>query len=1108
MRRVNNVSLPSPLLNRLMAVRPITFNFVKLIIGLSISLGALFSQALLAATCKYEIVDDWNVGFQARVSIINESPGPVNDWAVSWAWDDGTSLENGWNAVYDCNAGACTATGPHWAINVDANQTFTFGFIGKKGTPNVPADASIVLNGDACESNTQAPETPKPSDNVVAMMVPIIALLLDEPAPNKEFWTLDGAQSSVQYVSVKNSHAAEVNRFAQGAGASSPLKGSIDSSGNAVLSIDLNGVDTGVDIRNQRMLDFVFETQLLPTAYISVKLDPDLLSSMQVGNSEIQSITGKLSLHGVSQEIDAEVIVAKSSETNLAVSTVKPILIDSKNFEFASGVGVLRNIANLDSIGEVVPVYFRLNFEVNDNPNARPLRVASEPAAPTNLVARFTPASSRAFLNWRDNSRNESGFIVRRKTAEGLWSTVSNLLSNSLAYNEVLTDAGSFDYKLIAVNGSIPSTPSNIVRLEVTDSPAPDPTAVGRGVYEQQCIGCHGRSGEGVGSFPAINLPRDLDELADYIAEFMPLGNPRACDLECASQVALYLETFWGGGSGPDPDAPNPDPNPDETACRANNTVNYGARQLKILTRSEYQRSVEDLLGVNFNAAAGLSEDDKIGLFANNTHTSIVSSSYSNFLLVAEEIAQWSAARDFAPAISCNAFDQNCADTFISQLAPRIFRRPLNAEEIEAYSTMADGDRTGGNVKEGMAMALEAMLSAPQFLYRHELGEPNPNNPRLDNDAFELTSYEMATFLAYTFTGSTPDQQLLNAASNDLLRNDAEILRQAERLSRVAQAKDILGDFVGSWLGTDDLDIAAKDESVWPGFDALVPHMKQEVRENFASIMLDPSESFSSLYNADFSYLNQTLAQHYGISGVSGNQMRRVATSERGGILASGGFMARWGEAEESSPIIRSVRVRRRMLCQDELPNPPAGTFAAREARLAQLSEILRNPTTTNRLKTHLLTEGSPCSSCHLEYINPLGFGMEDFDTVGRLRLTDLNGNSIDAAGQLFAPTNYNDLSEIEAFTGTKGLAQLMSTLPAAQSCLSKQMFRYVTGVGYKNIDVSNPEAPGLAEQEREGYACEIENLTQAMMEDSPKAMFERFSTLDAVRYRKAWARQ
>jgi mono/diheme cytochrome c family protein len=1076
MKKINTMSLPSQALDRLSVANMEVQAMFKFLVKPAIALVALlFSQALFAATCKYEIDNEWNSGFQATVSIINESSTPVNNWEASWAWDDGSSFVQGWNAVFDCTASACSVTGPSHAVDVAANQTVTFGFIGAKGADNTPAQASVTINGDACE-----PTTP-PIDELSVL------------------WTLDGTQSNIQYVSTKNDHNSEVITFSQGTDGSNALNGSISDSGEAILSIDLNDLETGIETRNERMRNFVFETELLPTAYVTVALDLASLSSMPIETSVIQTLSGNITIHGVSQNIEADVIIAKTSATSLLVSTLKPILVDSKNFDFASGIEVLRTLASLSSIGEVVPVYFSLTYVANTDVSVLPIAMATQPAGPTDLNAVYNQTTANSALNWQDNSNDESGFIVRRKTASGLWSTVANVLLNLSNHTESLTQVGEYDYKVIAVNGSIPSTPSNVARVVVTETdpdPDPDPDA-GQIVYDQACASCHGPSGEGVGSFPAINVRRDLIEMSAYIAEFMPLGNPGACDQQCADDVSSYIETFWDGN--------NPDPG--GTACLIDRPISDGARQLKILTRSEYQRSVEDLLGVNFNAADGLSEDDKIGLFANNTHTSIVSSSYSNFLVVAEEIAQWSAAQDFEPAISCNAMDQACVNTVIGELAPRIFRRPLNSEEVQTYTAMADGSLTQGDVKEGITMALESMLSAPQFLYRHELGEPNPSNAELDSDAFELTSYEMATFLAYTFTGSTPDQTLLNAASNGLLRTDSEILSQATRLAEAESAKDLMGDFVASWLGTDDLDVAAKDESVWPGFDALVPHMKNEIRENFTSVMLDSNETFSSFYDADFSHINQTLAEHYGISGVFGDQMRRVTTADRGGILANGGFMARWGEAVETSPIIRSVRVRRRILCQDELANPPAGTFAEREARLAELSEILQNPTTTNRLKNHLLTEGPPCSSCHLEYINPLGFGMEDFDTVGKLRFNDLNGNSIDATGQLFAPIDYNNTSEVEVFTGSKNLAQTVSTLSSAQSCLSEQMFRYITGVGHENIDVSNPEAPNLADQEREGYACEIENLTKEMMDASPRAMFERFSTLEAVRYRKAWSR-
>ncbi len=664
---------------------------------------------------------------------------------------------------------------------------------------------------------------------------------------------------------------------------------------------------------------------------------------------------------------------------------------------------------------------------------------------------------------------------------------MAELSANVSALDEALPDSGEFDYKVIALNAGVPSLPSNSERVTVTEG---NVLVRGQQTYQNQCAGCHGDNGEGVGSFPALTTERDLDGLITYIVEFMPMDNPASCDQQCAEEVATFIETLWIT----------------EIACDPTLTpVAYGPRQLKILTRIEYQNSVEDLLGIDFNAAEGLSADSQIGFFTNNTRAAVVPSSYSNFLLVAEEIAQWSADRHFAPALSCTGFNQDCTDQLINTLAPKIFRRSLTEGEIALYQSIADGSDSGGDIKAGMRLALEGMLSSPQFLYRSELGEANPANPELANDAYELTGYEMATFLAYTFTGSTPDQTLLDAAANGELRTEAGIIAHAQRLA--ANAKQVMSNFVGSWLGTADLDLAAKDPVIWPGFSELTPHLQSELNETFSHIMLQEGERFASLYKGHFTYLNETLAQHYGISGVSGNDFQRVNTTDRGGILANGAFMSRWGESVESSPILRSVRVRRRMLCQDQ-PDPPAGTFAAREEKLAELSDLLQDPTTTNRLKYHRLTEDTPCTSCHEQYINPLGFGMEDFDTVGRTRTADLNGNPIDASGELYAPLNYSDIGNMETFYGTQDLGALLAGLSSAQRCLPKQLFRYIIGIGHQNIDNSNPDEAQFSDEEKSAYACTVDELTETLMSNSPRQMLERFGSLQAVRYRKAWQRQ
>lgn len=754
----------------------------------------------------------------------------------------------------------------------------------------------------------------------------------------------------------------------------------------------------------------------------------------------------------------------------------------------AAGVEMLRTIANLSSIGEVVPVYFSLVFDANTNANVSAIARNTQPAAPSTLSGAFDINSNDATLTWVDNANNETGTIVRRKGPDGLWATQGTVGQNAITFVDGLTTVGNYEYKVIAYNGNTVSEPSNIATIAVGDVREPTPQELGEESYGAQCVACHGAGAAGTTIAPPLNTARDEAIMIDRIVTSMPPGNPGACDVECATNTVAYLRTLWV----------------DELACDA--PVKYGARQLKVLTQTEYQNTLKALLNIDFTIADQLPADSKVGFFFNNTRTVVSSTAYDNYLANAAQVAAWSAERDFSPLISCSNFNTTCANDFVANAGLKLFRRPLTNAETTAYRNMANGSASGGDVKAGIQLALEAMLSAPQFLYRHELGEPATGNT-LDTDAFELTPYEMATWLAYTFMGTTPDDALLTSAANNALRTDAQLRSQVSRMLQTDAAKQKLGDFAAALVGTDELEKSLKDTTVWNGFEQLVPHMKRETREFFAAVMLDANESFGTLFNADFTYVNQALAEHYGINGVAGSEFRRVSTTDRGGLIANGGFMARWGEDVESAPFRRAVRIRRRMLCQP-MPAPPAGINDDRIALLEQNADFIAASTTTNSMKYEILTNTGSCVQCHKEWMNPLAFGMEDFDTVGRFRSTDLNGNMIDAMGALYAPVNLADKTIKVDFEGTKGLSAVLAASPKAQSCLPQNLFRYAVGVGVDGIDQSDPNAGQLNPTEQTGYACEVQNLTSTMMDQSPRAMLENFATMQAIRYRKAWSRE
>lgn len=169
-------------------------------------------------------------------------------------------------------------------------------------------------------------------------------------------WQLDNEQSRISYISIKKGDVAEINHFTQ-------LSGSVDDSGKATLSIDLNSVKTNIEIRDERMRTLLFDTANFPTAEFSTQLDMEKLQKLAVGSMMTLSLEGEFSLHGVTQKMPAELAVSKLGDSTLQVSSYAPIVIDARHFQLAEGVEKLREMAGLPSISMAVPVNFVLTFK-------------------------------------------------------------------------------------------------------------------------------------------------------------------------------------------------------------------------------------------------------------------------------------------------------------------------------------------------------------------------------------------------------------------------------------------------------------------------------------------------------------------------------------------------------------------------------------------------------------------------------------------------------------------------------------------------------------------------------------------------------------------------
>ncbi len=746
------------------------------------------------------------------------------------------------------------------------------------------------------------------------------------------------------------------------------------------------------------------------------------------------------------------------------------------------------------------------------------------------------------------------------------------------------------------------------------------------------CLGCHGATGEGpVAPIDASKFVFGSRELEQLIADTMPSLSPEACADQCAADIAAYIHT-WTFTTP-------------VQACESNLT--YGARQLKLLTREEYQNTLEDLVGIDFDAAAGIPADANIHGYNNNIAAAVTQIHQESYFEAAKQVSAWARARDFAGVVSCDTSNaQSCVDDLTQNFIKRAFRRPLTKGEVTAFRALFGDSFTGGDVATGIEMAVTAALVAPAFLYRSEQGVPvslgefdgsqyefsGPPETRLasgftdkrhytsgtvagsviigdttssrqqgklgqhlaftgegtllefsvrgvlpadgtipvlkfavgslsgstpidweefrtlslylpgvsghrefsffvdpspaqielhqirhgagvrsenapDEDAYELTPHEIATYLAYTFTGSTPDDVLLAAAAADQLATDAQVAAQVERLLNTPRAKKRLGNFAAQWMGTDLALTQPKDLNLFPEInDDIRRSMAQEVRELFVHAALSGS-SFEEFFAGDDAFVDSTLAQYYGLSGTEATGFGPVSGGgERGGILTTGAFHLAYGNFEETSPIVRAARVREKLLCQ-EIPPPPAGIAIDRAAAEERISEIIADGgSVTQRHRTELLTEEPYCAQCHEKIINPLGFGMEDFDTIGRYQLLDINDNPVDASGVLHGIESLADINSTSmSFGGSKDLGAVLAKSDRAYECFVENAFRFATGMGTQKIDKDNPDIGSLNAQEVQDYTCSVQGMTEAMIHSGYDAreVFKSLGTMKLVRFRK-----
>ena len=463
--------------------------------------------------------------------------------------------------------------------------------------------------------------------------------------------------------------------------------------------------------------------------------------------------------------------------------------------------------------------------------------------------------------------------------------------------------------------------------------------------------------------------------------------------------------------------------------ARCSDSTQSSKSQLRLLTRDEYQNTVKDILMVTADFRSTLPTDAIVFGFPNNADERKISDAHASaYLDTAIEIAGATKSK-LTTLVACEeSTGLACAQKVVDGLAPKLWRRPLNAAEKTA---LVDLYKKGLAVSasQGMTLLLSNLLLSPYFLYRMEIGKENT-----------LTAYELASALSYFFWGSSPDNILQGLAASGELSKEATLLAQAQRLLSDKRSKYTTAGFARGWLNSQAVVGDDKDAIAFPLFtDSIKTSMAAEAEDTFDFLLKQPNSTFETLFNSDFTVGPPKLATYYKGQSVveSGITKIKFPNTPRKGILGLGSILAHNSSPAETHPILRGNFVLDKIFCDTPPPTP-----ANLDVQIPMFSNTL---TTRQRFAEH--TKNAACSICHIS-IDGIGFGMEDFDTVGIYRETD-NGKLIDTAGEVVKIDGATT-----KFTGVGGLSSYIANSVQAKRCFVVEWYRFAHGHAESSADV------------------------------------------------------
>jgi cytochrome c553 len=409
---------------------------------------------------------------------------------------------------------------------------------------------------------------------------------------------------------------------------------------------------------------------------------------------------------------------------------------------------------------------------------------------------------------------------------------------------------------------------------------------------------------------------------------------------------------------------------------------------------------------------------------------------------------------------------QDAARSILEPFATRAFRRPLRPDELAFLMNIFElGDSQDLVFNEAIKLALKSILISPQFLYRTSEELPEEK----DRDTIAIGDYELASRLSYFLWGTMPDQELTRCAQEHSLHRPEVLAAQTKRLLNDSRIRHLAINFAAPWLNLDKLANLPVDEKLFP---LMTKDMRQAMYDEGVAFflgLLDTDNHITDVIDSDYAYVNVHTAKIYGLTDVKGTKMQKITLSDknRGGVLTMAGVLAVTSMPSRTSPVKRGKFILAELL--DETPPPPPANVPELNAQ-----NTAKNAALTLRQRTELHRENPACASCH-RVMDPLGFGLENFDAIGRWRDRDDFGLSVDSAGELPGKLRFSSPDQLQHI--------LMGRKDAFVRTLTKRMLMFALGrtvSGYDDVVIDDISDAVIAN----GY--HLDDLIQRMVASYP----------------------